>query len=272
MRIALAAAYLAFSIAVVVAQAQPADKNTGNSPQGTGSPHSTGRTTSPETKGQQQPQGPTGPTETTTGGAPAESPQGQTPPGMQSAPDGSSKTIVDPKASAQPADTNKTAKDSVPPATDKSESSRAGTQEPSSKVQGTAKDEKASFDKGTLVSPGSPKDVDTAPAKFSDRNTADDALPIAGYTLKHLTDDQRRAISSSLRSDKATQNAPAGGADFATIGASVPTAVALSGLRPLPDSVASSIPEMRTVMFARSGDKLVLINPRTRVVIGVLTP
>ena len=72
MRIALAAAYLAFSIAVVVAQAQPADKNTGDLPQGTGSPHSTGRTTSPETKGQQQPQGPTGPTETTTGGAPAE--------------------------------------------------------------------------------------------------------------------------------------------------------------------------------------------------------
>ena len=29
------------------------------------------------------------------GGAPAESPQGQTPPGMQAAPEGSSKTIVD---------------------------------------------------------------------------------------------------------------------------------------------------------------------------------
>jgi hypothetical protein len=271
MRIALAAAYVAFSAAAALAQA-PAGTSTADSPQGTGSPHSTGRTTSPETKGQQQPQGPTGPTETTTGGAPAGSPQGQTPPGMQSAPDGSSKTIVDPTAPAQPAGTDKAAKDSVPPATDKSEASRAGTQEPSSKVEGTAKDQKASFDKGTLTSPGAPKDVDTAPAKFSDRNTADDALPIAGYTLKHLTDDQRRAISTSLRSDKATQNAPAGGADFAIVGASVPTAIALSGLRPLPEGVVASIPEMRTVMFARSGDKLVLINPRTRVVIGVLTP
>jgi hypothetical protein len=46
---------------------------------------------------QQSPQGPTGPLDTTTGGAPAESPQGQTPPGMQSAPEGSSKTIVGPK-------------------------------------------------------------------------------------------------------------------------------------------------------------------------------
>jgi hypothetical protein len=265
MRIALAAAYLAFSTAVVVAQAQPADKKTDDSQ------HSTGRTVSPETQGQQQPQGPTGPTETTTGGAPAASPQGQTPPGMQPAPDGSSKTIVDPKASAQPGGADKAAKDSGPPSEAKSEASRAGTQEPSSKVEGTAKDQKASFDKGTLTAPGAPQDVDTAPAKFSDRNTADDALPIAGYTLKHLTDDQRRAISASVRSEKTTRTEPAGGTDFATVGAIVPTAIALTGLRPLPESVVSNIPELKSVMFARSGDKLVLVNPRTLVVIGVLT-
>ena len=45
---------------------------------------------------QTTPQGPSGPLNTTSGGAPAESPQGETPPGMQSAPEGSSKTIVDP--------------------------------------------------------------------------------------------------------------------------------------------------------------------------------
>jgi hypothetical protein len=64
------------------------------------SPHSTGPSVSPEDKGQQQPQGQTGPLETKSGGAPAESPQGQTPGGMQPAPDGSSKTMIDP-------DTNK---------------------------------------------------------------------------------------------------------------------------------------------------------------------
>jgi hypothetical protein len=46
---------------------------------------------------EQQPQGRTGPLDTTTGGAPAESPQGQSPPGMQAAPEGSSKSIVDKK-------------------------------------------------------------------------------------------------------------------------------------------------------------------------------
>jgi hypothetical protein len=56
----------------------------------------TGRTP-PEAKGQLQPQGWTGPTDTSSGGAPAESPQGQSPPGMQAAPEGSSKTVVKPQ-------------------------------------------------------------------------------------------------------------------------------------------------------------------------------
>ena len=51
------------------------------------------KTTVPEDKGHDQPQGKTGPVNTkSSGGAPAESPQGETPPGMQSAPEGSSKT------------------------------------------------------------------------------------------------------------------------------------------------------------------------------------
>ena len=88
MRIALAAIHLVLGASTALAQAQPAKP--------ADSPHSTGRTVSPDTEGKKQPQGDTGPLTTTTGGAPADSPQGQTPPGMQSAPDGSSKTIVDP--------------------------------------------------------------------------------------------------------------------------------------------------------------------------------
>jgi hypothetical protein len=53
--------------------------------------------TPPEDKGQLQPQGWTGPINTQSGGAPPESPQGQSPPGMQAAPEGSTKTVVAPK-------------------------------------------------------------------------------------------------------------------------------------------------------------------------------
>ena len=59
--------------------------------------HSTTGRTAPEAKGQLQPQGWTGPTDTSSGGAPPESPQGQSPPGMQAAPEGSSKTVVKPE-------------------------------------------------------------------------------------------------------------------------------------------------------------------------------
>ena len=58
--------------------------------------YSTGKTELKD-NGQMTPQGPSGPITTGTGGgAPAESPQGQTPPNMQAAPEGSSKTISGP--------------------------------------------------------------------------------------------------------------------------------------------------------------------------------
>ena len=60
------------------------------------SEYNTGRTGTPETKGQLQPQGWAGPKDTKSGGAPAESPQGQSPPGLQPAPAGSSKPTVGP--------------------------------------------------------------------------------------------------------------------------------------------------------------------------------
>ena len=74
-----------------------AETPSGNKPADTQhSQHSTGKTELKD-NGQMQPQGPTGPITTGQGGAPAESPQGQTPPNMQSAPEGSSKTISGPK-------------------------------------------------------------------------------------------------------------------------------------------------------------------------------
>ena len=84
--IAVLASVLAGPMASIHAADQPADK-----PE-----YATGRTQTPETKGEKQPQGWTGPTTTGVGGAPASSPQGETPPGTQAAPEGSSKTTVAP--------------------------------------------------------------------------------------------------------------------------------------------------------------------------------
>lgn len=91
MRVSLVFICLISSAGIALAQPAAPDKGVDQKAQ------STGRTILPEEKGQLQPQGWTGPIETTTGGAPAESPQGQSPPGMQAAPEGSSKTVVEPK-------------------------------------------------------------------------------------------------------------------------------------------------------------------------------
>ena len=92
MRLILAALCVAVCTSMASAQTQSENKQPGDSQ------HSTGRTVLPDdSQGQPQPQGRTGPITTGSGGAPPESPQGQSPPGMQAAPGGSSKTIVDPK-------------------------------------------------------------------------------------------------------------------------------------------------------------------------------
>jgi len=91
MRTALIATCLVSAAGIAWAQVRPENKNP-DKPE-----YPNGRTVAPETKGQMQPQGCTGPINTTTGGAPASSPQGQSPPGMQAAPEGSSKTTIAPE-------------------------------------------------------------------------------------------------------------------------------------------------------------------------------
>jgi hypothetical protein len=81
MRLTLTVLCIAVCTSMASAQTQSEQKQPADSQ------HSTGRTVMPDdNKGQLQPQGRTGPISTGSGGAPAESPQGQSPPGMQPAP------------------------------------------------------------------------------------------------------------------------------------------------------------------------------------------
>jgi hypothetical protein len=100
----------------------------------------------------------------------------------------------------------------------------------------------------------------------------DDALPIVGYVLKHLTDEQRLAIFQSVHRSPSAKIAVVSTNADALIGALVPSSVALDGLRPLPQDIVATLPELRDVMFTSSGDKLLLVNPRLRMVVGVLGP
>jgi hypothetical protein len=92
MRLFLAVLCVAACASVASAQTQP-DLDRLSASQ----PINEGAKSSDDNKGQAQPQGPTGPITTGSGGTTAASPQGGTPPNMQVVPEGSSKTGVDRK-------------------------------------------------------------------------------------------------------------------------------------------------------------------------------
>ena len=177
-------------------------------------------------------------------------------------------------ATAQPVDSQKTEEvkkqDPVPPATAPKLSEQAGTTEPSGKVHNTSPDANAVFVNGVLAVPGASSDVDTAPAKHWARSDADDQLPIAGYRLKALKADQLRLISRELSSQRDAPTAsPASGA-YAEVGAEVPADIARRSLSPIPDALAQTFVELSGTAFMRSGGKIVIVDPKNNVVVGVL--
>ncbi len=241
MRVALAVTCLALGSALALAQVdapvKPGD-----------SQHSTGRTVSPAMKGEKQPQGATGPTETTTGGAPAESPQGQTPPGMQAAPEGSDKTVVDPDASRATQGAQ-----SPPPGV-----LRSATSQPSDGI----------FSNGVLAFPGVDPDNQTAPAKFSKRTDTADQLAIAGYALRHLSDVQRSSIFQALHKPMAISNGKP--AVDPTVGAEITSDIALHSLRALPEEITRGIPELAGLAYVLDGNTVVLASPTMQRVLAVI--
>jgi hypothetical protein len=89
MRLYLAATCLVICTTIAAAQTNSDYKKPGDSPP-SGRTVLPDNTVSPDDKGQLQPQGWTGPLSTGTGGAPASSPQGDSPPAMQTTPGGTS--------------------------------------------------------------------------------------------------------------------------------------------------------------------------------------
>jgi hypothetical protein len=167
---------------------------------------------------------------------------------MQSAPGGSSKTVVDPDATK----TNPVAR------------SPAASQPPSATPQPTAA---GIFDKGVLTAPGALPDNEAAPAKYSKRTDQADQLPIAAYALRHLSPQQRSHIFMALHRPMAisTEMQP----DEASTGAEVTLQVTFQ-LQALPEELTSAMPELKGLAFVRGGDKIVLASPTMHRVLAVL--
>ncbi len=161
---------------------------------------------------------------------------------------------------------NQSSKDPVPPATNSSLPTRGGKQEPSSKVEGTDANTPI-LNNGVLTVPGAPQQSQTAPAKFSRRTDEADKLPIAAYTLRHLSGQQTDRLYSTLHKPMALSAEQL--ADLSEVGAEV-TASTLKGLEPLPEQLLSELPELNSLLFARVGDKFVLVDPVQHRVLAVV--
>ena len=116
--------------------------------------------------------------------------------------------------------------------------------------------------------PGAP-DGDTVPSKHSARTFADDQLPITAYATRHISKDQLQTIRNAL----STKSDPVGSRTldgFAQIGALVPTAIALEGMQSIPADLVRQIPSLASSAYVVSENKILLVNPRTRVVLSVV--
>jgi hypothetical protein len=120
----------------------------------------------------------------------------------------------------------------------------------------------APFVNGALSAPGAPADVNTVPAKFSEKNAGDDKLVTLAYTFKNLSDDERREIAQALKDQPAT---PEVNAD---IGTELPFAIEL---RPVPEALASRVPQTKGYQYVKAGNRVMLVSPPTRIVVGVFS-
>lgn len=137
------------------------------------------------------------------------------------------------------------------------EPGRIGTTEPSSHAPTTKPQDTAAFVDGRLAVPGAPADSQTVPSIFSERNAALDALPTMAFPLP-LSDEDKQRIRGAA-SQAPVVRTEAHPADLLPIGLEV---------RELPAQVTTTIPATRNLGFVRTSDRVLLVLPASRIVVG----
>ena len=117
--------------------------------------------------------------------------------------------------------------------------------------------------------PGAMPNTDDVPSALSAKNAQDDALPVAAYRLKHLTDAQRQTIYRALM---ASQNA-AKPTDTSTQHFDIAMELPLEApLQPVPADLARSAPGLDGLQYQIVGSQLLLVEPIYRQVLAVIAP
>jgi len=142
------------------------------------------------------------------------------------------------------------------------EAGKLGTDKPTAQAPGAKAQETGVLVNGALAVPGAPKETDTVPAKFSEKNAADDKLITTAYTFKNLTDEQWRAIYQALKGKTA---GPAWNAD---VGIELPPTIEASAV---PAEVTAKVPQTKGYHYLVTDKNVLLVSPTLRTVVGVVT-
>lgn len=106
----------------------------------------------------------------------------------------------------------------------------------------------------------------TIPAKFSKRNATLDRVPTMAIPLP-LSDQHRKQIYDAVMADKAQ---PVADADTLKPASQLSSDQARDGMHPLPESVRS-IDGVARLYFVKAKDKVLLVEPASRTVVGQIT-
>jgi hypothetical protein len=135
-------------------------------------------------------------------------------------------------------------------------SGRSGKEEPGSHAP--TQNDTAVLVNGAWNVAGAPADSQTVPAKFSKRNDAIDQMPIMAMPVLAFSNEQKRSIIDAVRgADVPAQSTSAKPAQELPIGVAV---------HDLP--AAASDPALAKVKYVRAQDRILLVEPNNRVVIG----
>ena len=132
---------------------------------------------------------------------------------------------------------------------------RAGAEEPGSHAP-TQND--AVFVNGALNVPGAATDSQTVPAKFSKRNDAIDHLPVMAMQVMGFSNEQKRSIIDAVHGAN-----PPVQSTSAKASEELPIGIAMQDW-----PAAASDPAFAKMKYVRAQDRILLVEPTNRIVIG----
>lgn len=134
---------------------------------------------------------------------------------------------------------------------------------------GSAKDGgPAASTSGGPMEPGGPPGAteQTMPSTRSSKNAAEDKRITVEHAL-NLDDGQKQKIAQLMAAQMSASTSGSGSSESLTVGNTLPASVTM---HEFPPSVNEQMPEMQKYKYVQMSDKLLIVEPNNRIVVGIV--